>query len=368
MPRTHLNCCAMDDKQYLGWQKITYEYLLLLPIFVIVSTTYFVAALLSVLRLFSWKAEWHVIQKLKEADRKVISYMLETFFNMLLHREGIRDLNRMRSKQKDVTQRATQSRSKEKSCTCRCSTTVVKPSANVGLLNLPVHSSSPGHAINADSIMSSKWAMSILSWYVASVASLALVIFWESFILEQRTGHTGEGRADCYSQDRNGTYILVNTSDIDTGRDPRHQNVKCFAFALDFPTALVSVAGILFVASNGFTFLMFLIMLVVDGIESCCRRMSMCVILAMAEYIFVGLVVYTFVIRYELSGRVGSINLVIQEYLIITALIMGVTTPWLLLLWAFVSWSWKRSRAVSISGDPRVDRLVNLLNFNSAIV
>lgn len=112
-------------------------------------------------------------------------------------------------------------------------------------------------------------------------------------------------------------------------------DVKCFAFALDFPTALVSVAGILFVASNGFIFLMFLILLVVDGIESCCRRMSMCVILAMAEYIFAGLVVYAFVIRYELSGREGSINLVIQEYLIITALIMGVTTPWLLLLWAF---------------------------------
>ena len=39
-----------------------------------------------------WKQEWNFAKKFKEADRKMIAYMLETFFNMLHHRKGIREL------------------------------------------------------------------------------------------------------------------------------------------------------------------------------------------------------------------------------------------------------------------------------------
>ena len=42
-----------------------------------------------------------IMTKLKEADRKTNTYMLETFFNMLHHREGIRYLNQKRSAAKD---------------------------------------------------------------------------------------------------------------------------------------------------------------------------------------------------------------------------------------------------------------------------
>eukprot|EP00731_Ephydatia_muelleri_P014065 Em0007g1375a len=337
----------MENGPYLGWQKATYEHLLLVPIYVILGTTYFVVVVFTVLRLVSWKAKWSIVTKLKEADRKTITYMLETFFNMLHHREGIRDLNQKRSAAKN---RKPPDVSEPQEDTPGA---VAETLPTVHMRKLPLHSSSPGHAIRTESILSSKWAMTILSWYVASVASLALVIFWDVFILEHRNGHVKEGNADCYIRGANGTYILVNFSQ--TGLRERHETIDCYALALDFPKALAEVAGILFLASNGFTLLMFLLLLIVDGIESRCYRMVMYVVKATVEYLFVGLMIYAFTVRYELRGTAG-LNLLIQDYLISFALLLGVTTPWLLLLWASVSWFWKRQRH---SNDPRVYHIIN---------
>ena len=342
----------MENGPYLGWQKTTYESLLLVPIYITLGTTYLVAFVFTVLRLVSWKAKWAIVTKLKEADRKTITYMLETFFNMLHHREGIRDLNQKKSAAKDCKPPAVSEPQED------IPGTAAETLPTVHMRKLPVHSSSPGHAIRTDSILSSKWAMTILSWYVASVASLALVIFWDVFILEHWNGYADEGKADCYIHDANGTYTLVNFSITELRDD--HESVDCYALALDFPKALAEVAGILFLASNGFTLLMFLLLLIVDGSESRCYRMVMYVVKATVEYLFVGLMIYAFTMRYALRGTESPINLLIQDYLMSVALIMGVTTPWLLLLWASVSWFWKRKRAVSQSGDPRIDHLMNI--------
>ena len=252
----------MENGPYIGWQKATYESLLLVPIYITLGTTYLVAFVFTVLRLVSWKAKWAIVTKLKEADRKTITYMLETFFNMLHHREGIRDLNQKRSAAKDCKPPAVSEPQED------IPGTAAETLPTVHMRKLPVHSSSPGHAIRTESILSSKWAMTILSWYVASVASLALVIFWDVFILEHWNGYADEGKADCYIHDANGTDTLVNFSKTELRDD--HENVDCYALALDFPKALAEVAGILFLASNGFTLLMFLLLLIVDGSESRC--------------------------------------------------------------------------------------------------
>ena len=86
---------GMDNftiEPYLQWQKSSYDNLILVPTYVIVACTYFVTIFLAVLRLVSWKAEWRAIFTLKEADRKIIAYVLETLFSNLQHREGTRDL------------------------------------------------------------------------------------------------------------------------------------------------------------------------------------------------------------------------------------------------------------------------------------
>ena len=173
-----------------------------------------------------------------------------------------------------------------------------------------------------------------------------------------------DGNADCYIRDANSTYTLVNFSQ--TGLRERHETIDRYALALDFPKALAEVAGILFLASNGFTLLMFLLLLIVDGSESRCYHMVMYVIKATVEYLFVGLMIYAFTVRYELRGTEG-INLLIQDYLLSFALLVGVTTPWLLLQWASVSWFWKRKRAVSLSGDPRVDHIMKVFGTKSII-
>ena len=87
-------------------------------------------------------------------------------------------------------------------------------------------------------------------------ALLALVIFWDVFILEHWNGHVKEGNADCYIRDANGTYTLVNFSKTELRE--RRETIDCYALALDFPKALAEVAGILFLASNGFALLTFL--------------------------------------------------------------------------------------------------------------
>ena len=198
----------MSSKEpYLQWQKSSYEALFLVPICIIVGSTYFVTILLTIIRLVSWKKEWKAIAKLKEADRKVIAYMLETFFNMLHHREAIQSLNPPtvskepgeELKDKSLSTDQSSSTSTEKTRSTELSTPYVEYEI--------VHSTSPGHVITTEHILSSKWAMTLLSWYVASVASLALVVFWDQFIVEQITASIYESKnSDCYILDTDGRY------------------------------------------------------------------------------------------------------------------------------------------------------------------
>ena len=334
----------MSSKEpYLQWQKSSYEALFLVPICIIVGSTYFVTILLTIIRLVSWKKEWKAIAKLKEADRKVIAYMLETFFNMLHHREAIQSLNPPtvskepgeELKDKSLSTDQSSSTSTEKTRSTELSTPYVEYEI--------VHSTSPGHVITTEHILSSKWAMTLLSWYVASVASLALVVFWDQFIVEQITASIYESKnSDCYILDTDGRYTLVNISDD----EPIAVDI-CYSLSLDFPKAIAEVAGILFLSSNGFAFLTFLMLLVVDGIETPLHRLVSCAALAAMEYGAIGFLLYSFGVHYLLRGEEDSINLFIEEFLMGFTLVMGATTPWLLLRWASKRWVRKRDRAIN---------------------
>ncbi|KAL5510283.1 hypothetical protein EMCRGX_G005806 [Ephydatia muelleri] len=288
----------MENGPYLGWQKAYYEYLLLVPIYVFLSMAYFVAVVFTVLRLVSWN--WPIMTKLKEADRKTITYMLETFFNMLHHREGIRDLNQKRSAAKDCKPPAVSEPQED--------------TPGTAAETLPTNGEYPEQQVGDDHIE----------------------------LVCRKRRFTGSGHF--LGRFHFGTLERCGRSKTEPRE--RHETIDCIALALDFPKALAEVAGILFLASNGIALLMFLLLLIVDGIESRCYRMVMYVVKATVEYLFVGLMIYASTVRYELRSTEG-INLLIQDYLISFALLVGVTTPWLLLLWASVSWFWKRKRAVS---------------------
>ena len=73
---------------------------------------------------------------------------------------------------------------------------------------------------------------------------------------------------------------------------------------LEFPMAIAEVAGILFLAFNGFTFLIFLKLLVADGITTLCFRITaLCfritayILLAVIEYSVVMAIIGAFVAR-----------------------------------------------------------------------
>ena len=185
---------------------------------------------------------------------------------------------------------------------------------------------------------------------MASVASLALVVFWDQFVVEEITTGEIDSNADCYHREIDGAYTLVNFNDPRT-QDSAYTIDICYALGLDFPHVIAEVAGILFLGSNGFAFLVFLLLLVVDGIESRCYRIMLYVAMAISEYLCAGLIMCAFGVRYTLRDGEDTINLIIQEYLISYALIMGVTTPWLLLLWASKRWTRKRSRAIGMQLD-----------------
>ena len=333
-------------KPYLQWQKSSYDALFLVPIYVIVSSTYFATVVLSIIRLVSWKREWKAIIKLKEADRKVIAYMLETFFNMLHHREGIQNLNPPKVPKEPGVELQEKSIDIDKSRGTDTSTSDKEYEI--------VHSTSPGHVITAEHILSSKWAITLLSWYVASVASLALVVFWNHFIVEQITKSRliESNHADCYILESDGSYTLVNVSDpLVLASGAQLEFDICYSLSLDFSKSIAEVAGILFLASNGFAFLTFLMLIVVDGIETRLHRIMSYVALAAVEYGTIGLVLYAFGVRYLLQGEEDSLNLTIEEFLIGFALVMGATTPWLLLLWASKRWIRKRDRAIHSTAE-----------------
>eukprot|EP00731_Ephydatia_muelleri_P037756 Em0554g2a len=294
----------MSSKEpYLQWQKSSYEALFLVPICIIVGSTYFVTIILTIIRLVSWKREWKAIAKLKEADRKVIAYMLETFFNMLHHREAIQSLNPPtvskepgeELKDKSLSTDQSSYTSTEKTRSTELSTPYVEYEI--------VHSTSPGHVImhhgaHPEQQMGHDTA--------------------QLFIVEQITASIYESKnSDCYILDTDGRYTLVNISDD----EPIAVDI-CYSLSLDFPKAIAEVAGILFLSSNGFAFLTFLMLLVVDGVETPLHRLVSCAALAAMEYGAIGLLLYSFGVHYLLRDEEDSINLFIEEFL------MGLHLSW----------------------------------------
>lgn len=143
------------------FDKGSYVNLLLGPILGIVAVSYTITIFITFLRLFLWKKEWQFAKKFREADRKMVAYMLESFFNMLHHREGIRELEHQTVEPVDIKQSTGDYIKMEDK---RVDSFMAETSG---------HNAQPTHnsMIDTDEILRSKWAMTILSWYVASVSS-----------------------------------------------------------------------------------------------------------------------------------------------------------------------------------------------------
>ena len=320
------------------FEQKTYLDLLLTPIYIIIAVCYLLTFFITLLRLLLWKKKCSFAKKFREADRKMIAYMLETFFNMLHHREGIRDLENkkevinveylngehleMENKKEVINVEYLNGEHIEMDEVLIhegrvCTTGKLNDSAEIS------HST----IIDTDKILRSKWAVTILSWYIANITSLALVVFWDVFILEEKFGCNDD--LHCFYE--NGTYISQYCSCLSI-EDKR--SASCYEVSLEFPKAIAEVAGILFLAFNGFAFLMFIKLLVVDGIASQCLRILLYLLLAIIEYLVVFGIIGAFVARRIALKKEDSTNIMIEQMLISVAMIMGVTTPWCMLLWA----------------------------------
>ena len=310
---------ASCSSYYEGtFAKRTYVNLLLVPIYIIVALCYFITFIITLLRLFLWTKEWKFAKKFREADRKMIAYMLEGFFNMLHHREGIRELEN-----ENVVIHHTDFPTKE----------IMEMSELGGAISNSDKFDnkaeiSQSTMIDTQEILRSKLAMTILGWYIANISSLALVVFWDVFIINETHGCNDE--FDCFF--RNGTYISQSCSCLS---NEEYFSAQCFEVSLEFPKAIAEVAGLLFLAFNGFAFLMFLKLLVADGIASQCFRIVIYILLAVIEYSVVFGIIGAFVARAVVLEKEDSTNVIIEEVLISIALLMGVTAPWMMLLWAF---------------------------------
>ena len=306
---------AKCNAYYEGtFREETYNNLLLVPIYIIVAVCYTVTIILALLRLVLWTKEWKFAKKFREADRKMIAYMLEGFFNMLHHREGIRELEN----EVDVAH-VTYTAKEEIVMNEKSSAST--PDGSVII--------SASTFIDINEILRSKMAVTILSWYVANVTSLALVVFWDVFIINETHGCNDE--FDCFYP--NGSYISQYCRCLSDIEDSI--KILCYEVSLEFPKAIAEVAGILFLAFNGFAFLMFLKLLVADGFASQCHRILIYLLLGVGEYCVVFGIIGAFIARRVILEKEESKNLIIQEVLISFAMIIGVTTTWIMLLWAF---------------------------------
>lgn len=297
-------------------QEYIFEYLhlLLAPIYAIVALCFTVTFIIMVLRFLLWKKEWSFAKKFREADRKMIAYMLETFFNMLHHREGIRELE-----SDNALVRADLSPSGDNAA--------VSKGDGVVTISDPAVEISHSTVIDTDEILRSKLAMSILSFYVANISSLALVVFWDVFILKEIRGCNDE--FDSFY--KNGTFIDRYCSCLSF---EDQESAVSYEIALEFPTAIAEVAGILFLGFNGFAFLMFLKLLVADGIALQFVRVIVYILLAILECMVVFGIISAFLARSILLEKNDSRNVVIEHSLISLAMIVGIATPWAMLLWA----------------------------------
>ena len=295
---------------YIGLPRETYQSMLLSPIFTILIVTYLLTFIATIVRVTLWNKKWKAVKKLKEADRKLTMYMLEAFFSMLHHREAIRDLSEQ--------DRRKESRDED---TELLHVTHAKEKENVLRL---------GDIINTQNILSSRWAMSILSWYVACIATATLAIFWNIFIIDESIGCSYG--SDCYYDND----TLIDKCDVSKAQ--WQASALCYQLSLDFPKAIAEVVGIIFVAAIGFAFLMFLTLLVIDAVDTVCLRVLLYLTIAVFEYSFVAGIILAFVARVEILYKQDSATIIIMEILIAKALLMGVSVPWVLLLWAFSKW------------------------------
>lgn len=298
------------------FKRSSYLNILYGPIIGFVCASYAITILLMILRQLLWKKKWHFAKKFREADRKMIAFMLENLFNMLHHREGIRELE-------DGTGVADIEYSS--SDNVKMEDKKADSSAEKSGHSEVTHS----HMIHTGEILSSKLAVTFLSFYVASVSSLGLVVFWDVFLVKVTIGCVDEDGIDCFYT--NGTYISQFCSCLSS---TDQFEATCYEIALEFPMAIAEVAGILFLAFNGFTFLVFLKLLIADGSVSKCLRMCMYLLLALIEYVIVLAIIGSFIARRVLLRKEDTTNVIIEEFLISIALGMGVTMPWIMLLWA----------------------------------
>lgn len=304
------NSTAFDPPEF---QEHAYTKLLLVPIYVIIGVCYSIVIVISILRLVLWPKQWNVAKKFREADRKMIAYMLETFFNMLHHREGIRELEDL-------------SDAKEMKC-AKSNGNELDSNEVISSTEKSDHNVEISHStvIDTDVILLSKTAVTILSWYVANVTSLAIVVFWDLFIVKHKIGCDDE--MDCFYA--NGTYIDKFCFCL-----PYEErfSASCYEISLEFPQAIAEVTGILFLAFNGFAFMMFLKLLIADGATSLYLRIVMYVCLGFFEYIIICGIIGAFVARGVLKE--DTTNTIIEQVLISVSLVMGVTVPWILFIWA----------------------------------
>ena len=310
------------------FSKNAYDDLFLVPIYTIVAVCYSVAIILSILRLLLWRKEWNFAKRFRDADRKMIAYMLESFFNMLHHREGILDMELEPETEVKGIKYSNAGENIENQ-NIEMKGKVADPTTTPHTNHSTEANHSTSSMIDTGEILRSKWAMTILSVYVANVTSLALVVFWDVFILKQTKGCNDE--FECFL--KNGTYI--DSYCFGCGlTDAEQAEATCYEVALEFPMAIAEVAGILFLAFNGFTFLIFLKLLVADGIATPCFRITAYILLAVIEYSVVLAIIGAFVARGLFFNTEESTNTIIEEVLISLAMIIGVTTPWIMLLWA----------------------------------
>ena len=170
------------------FKRSSYLNILYGPIIGFVCASFAITLLLIILRGLLWKKKRHFAKKFREADRKMIAFMLENLFNMLHHREGIREFEDG-TEAADIEYSSDNVKVEDKSATSSAEHSKV------------THSS----MIHTGEILSSKLAMTVLSLYVASVSSLALVVFWDGFIVKVKIGCLDENGIDCFYP--NGTYI-----------------------------------------------------------------------------------------------------------------------------------------------------------------
>ncbi|KAL5491624.1 hypothetical protein EMCRGX_G016946 [Ephydatia muelleri] len=250
------------------------------------------------LRLLLWKKEWEFARKFREADRKMIAYMLEVFFNMLHHREGIRNLE-IENEIETINMDQSTSEGVE-----------MKKLSMVSIPSAPETNVIISHStvIDTHGILRSKLAMTILSFYVANIASLAIVVFWDVFILTENFGCSDE--FDSFYE--NSTLISQYCSCIPIDDQYKAKN---YDIALEFPTAIAEVAGILFLGYNGFAFLMFLKLLVADGVASLCPRIVIYLLLGATECLVVIGIIGAFVARRILLEKEDATNVIIEQEL-----------------------------------------------------